>query len=135
MTGRVGAVVGMTAVLFIAGGDDTAAQLPEPMPPTTTVWHGEIVCGDACRRRAHWRRVVRPVNGYLSRIAWCESRHRWHIATGNGFYGGLQFTLSSWRAVGGRAFPHWASPLEQKYRAVRLARIQGWGAWPVCRYA
>lgn len=82
--------------------------------------------------RARWWRVVRPLNGYLNSIAQCESGGRWQIATGNGFYGGLQFTYSSWRAVGGRGYPHQATPLEQKYRAVRLARLQGWGAWPNC---
>ena len=82
--------------------------------------------------RSRMWRVVRPLNGYLNSIAQCESGQRWHIATGNGFYGGLQFTLQSWRAVGGSGMPHHASPLEQKYRAVLLSRIQGWGAWPNC---
>lgn len=79
--------------------------------------------------------VVRPYRARLLRMAGCESGGRWSIATGNGFYGGLQFTLSSWRAVGGRGYPHHASRLEQMYRAVRLMRVQGWGAWPVCQYA
>lgn len=76
--------------------------------------------------------VVRPYRARFERVAWCESRRRWHIATGNGFYGGLQFTLQSWRAVGGRGYPHWWSRLEQMYRAVRLLHLQGWAAWPVC---
>lgn len=76
--------------------------------------------------------AVRPHLAWLNRVAWCESNRRWHIATGNGFYGGLQFTLSSWRAVGGRGWPHQANPLEQMYRAVLLLRVQGTGAWPVC---
>lgn len=77
-------------------------------------------------------RTVAPFNTYLDRIAQCESNGRWNIATGNGFYGGLQFTLQSWQAVGGSGMPNQASELEQKYRAVLLSRIQGWGAWPVC---
>jgi len=76
--------------------------------------------------------VVRPYRAWLERVAHCESGGRWHINTGNGFYGGLQFTLSSWRAVGGSGYPHQATKLEQMYRAVRLLRIQGRGAWPVC---
>jgi hypothetical protein len=84
------------------------------------------------RTRRRWRATVVPFDGYLTRIARCESGLRWKINTGNGFYGGLQFTLPSWRAVGGSGYPHRASPLEQKYRAVRLSRLQGWGAWPVC---
>jgi hypothetical protein len=98
-------------------------------------------CVRRVQARAHaktvrrWRRVVKPHDAYLTRIARCESGLRWRIATGNGFYGGLQFTLRSWAAVGGSGFPHHASPLEQKYRAVRLSRLQGWGAWPECRHA
>lgn len=84
------------------------------------------------KKRSMWWKTVRPLNGYLNSIAQCESGGRWHIATGNGFYGGLQFTRSSWRLVGGKGYAHQASPLEQKYRAVKLSRIQGWGAWPNC---
>lgn len=84
------------------------------------------------RRLHRMRLVVAPHDAHLESIAACESGKRWGIDTGNGFYGGLQFTLSSWAAVGGRGFPNYASELEQKYRAVLLSRIQGWGAWPVC---
>jgi hypothetical protein len=98
-------------------------------------------CVRRMQRRGHartlrrWQRTVAPHNAYLTRIARCESELRWHISTGNGFYGGLQFTLRSWQAAGGSGYPHHATPLEQKYRAVRLSRLQGWGAWPVCRWA
>lgn len=66
------------------------------------------------------------------RIAACESGGNWAINTGNGFYGGLQFTLSSWRAVGGSGLPSDASREEQIARAQALQSRQGWGAWPVC---
>ena len=65
-------------------------------------------------------------------IAFCESTNRWDINTGNGFYGGLQFTLSSWQAVGGQGYPHQASKAEQIKRAEMLQDLQGWGAWPKC---
>jgi hypothetical protein len=76
--------------------------------------------------------VVRPLNAKLERMADCESGGRWHINTGNGFYGGLQFDLPTWRGVGGRGMPHWASELEQKFRAVLLIRRRGFAPWPVC---
>lgn len=66
------------------------------------------------------------------RIAACESGGNWSINTGNGFYGGLQFTLSSWQAVGGSGYPNQASREEQIARAEILQARQGWGAWPVC---
>jgi hypothetical protein len=65
-------------------------------------------------------------------LAMCESGGNWAINTGNGFYGGLQFTLSSWQAVGGSGLPSDASREEQIMRAERLLAVQGWGAWPAC---
>lgn len=76
--------------------------------------------------------VVAPHRAWLERVARCESGGDWSTNTGNGFFGGVQFSLTSWYAVGGRGYPHRASKLEQMYRAVRLLRVQGAGAWPVC---
>jgi len=70
--------------------------------------------------------------GVWNSLAQCESGGNWSIDTGNGFYGGLQFTLSSWQAVGGTGYPNQASPGEQIMRAELLQQQQGWGAWPVC---
>jgi len=74
-------------------------------------------------------------NGNLdiwAELANCESGGDWSINTGNGFYGGLQFTLSSWQAVGGVGYPNQASEAEQILLAEKLQAIQGWSAWPVC---
>ena len=65
-------------------------------------------------------------------LAQCESTGDWSINTGNGYYGGLQFTISSWNAVGGDGMPHEASKEEQIARAEQLLELQGWGAWPEC---
>jgi hypothetical protein len=78
--------------------------------------------------------VVRPYRAKLERMAYCESTGRWFIATGNGFYGGLQFDLQTWRSVGGRGYPHLSSKLEQMYRAVRVIRRRGYSPWPICGY-
>jgi resuscitation-promoting factor RpfA len=69
------------------------------------------------------------------RLAQCESGGRWHINTGNGYYGGLQFSRSTWKAFGGRKFAHnahHAKKREQIKIAERVRRHQGWGAWPSC---
>jgi len=66
------------------------------------------------------------------RLAQCESGGNWAINTGNGYYGGLQFSLASWRGVGGNGYPHQASRAEQISRAEALRARQGWGAWPAC---
>lgn len=65
-------------------------------------------------------------------IAQCESGGNWAIATGNGFYGGLQFTLSTWRSNGGTGMPQNASREEQIRVANNVLATQGIGAWPVC---
>jgi hypothetical protein len=68
-------------------------------------------------------------------MAQCESTGRWFIATGNGFYGGLQFDAQTWHSVGGSGLPHQNSILEQKFRAVLLIRRRGYAPWPICGYA
>lgn len=70
--------------------------------------------------------------GVWDKIAQCESGGNWSINTGNGYYGGLQFTVSSWRAAGGKGLPSAASKAEQIARAKTLQSKQGWGAWPAC---
>ncbi|MHA6512131.1 transglycosylase family protein [Tessaracoccus sp. Z1128] len=66
------------------------------------------------------------------RIAQCESTGRWDINTGNGYYGGLQFNLATWRSVNGQdfaAYPHQASRAEQITVANRLYAIRGTQPW------
>lgn len=92
-------------------------------------------CSADCQQRvinADRREVVRPYRGWIRRVAECESGGNWRANTGNSFFGGLQFTMQSWRAVGGRGYPHRAGKLEQSFRAVRLLKLQGRGAWPNC---
>ncbi|MDF3146332.1 MULTISPECIES: transglycosylase family protein [unclassified Streptomyces] len=73
--------------------------------------------------------------GVWDRIAQCESGGNWHINTGNGYYGGLQFAPSTWRAYGGTAYAPTAdraSKAQQIAVATKVQRAQGWGAWPTC---
>ncbi|MET7620227.1 transglycosylase family protein [Streptomyces sp. NPDC005408] len=73
--------------------------------------------------------------GVWDRIAACESGGNWHINTGNGYYGGLQFSAGTWRAYGGGAYASTAdraSKGQQIAVAARVQRAQGWGAWPTC---
>jgi resuscitation-promoting factor RpfA len=65
-------------------------------------------------------------------IAQCESGGNWNTDTGNGFYGGLQFTQSTWKAYGGVGSPQNASREQQIAVAERVLQGQGIGAWPVC---
>jgi resuscitation-promoting factor RpfA len=68
-------------------------------------------------------------------IANCESSGNWAINTGNGFYGGLQFTQSTWDAYGGQSYASradLASRDQQIAVAEKVLAGQGIGAWPVC---
>ena len=66
-------------------------------------------------------------------LANCESGGNWAINTGNGYYGGLQFNLSTWRSYGGTGYPHENSRETQIAVATRLRDANGgYGAWPHC---
>src|SRR5829696_1566651 len=68
-------------------------------------------------------------------IAQCESGGNWSINTGNGYYGGLQFSRSTWTANGGGKYAptaNLASRSEQIAVAERTLASQGIGAWPTC---
>jgi LysM repeat protein len=68
-------------------------------------------------------------------VAQCESGGNWSINTGNGYYGGLQFSRSTWSANGGGKYAstaNKASRSEQIAIAERVLDHQGIGAWPVC---
>jgi Transglycosylase-like domain/LysM domain len=71
-------------------------------------------------------------SGVWDQLAQCESGGNWSINTGNGYYGGLQFSQSSWEAAGGSGSPANASREEQIRVAENLQSMQGWGAWPSC---
>lgn len=127
----------------IPSADAKLAHRPLPgntQPATTAVQTQPQAVAPAPQPIAAPQAVYRPAvtptavsgGGVWDRLAQCESGGNWAINTGNGFYGGLQFTLSSWRAVGGTGMPNQASKAEQIARAQMLQALQGWGAWPVC---
>jgi resuscitation-promoting factor RpfA len=66
------------------------------------------------------------------KLAQCESGGNWKTNTGNGYYGGLQFSPTTWRAFGGNGMPHQASREQQIAVAERVLAAQGWNAWPSC---
>ncbi|NKG21452.1 DUF348 domain-containing protein [Paeniglutamicibacter sp. ANT13_2] len=75
------------------------------------------------------------VSASWAALAKCESGGNWSINTGNGYYGGLQFSASSWLGAGGGKYaplPHLASPSEQVATAEKLRANGGWGHWPHC---
>lgn len=66
------------------------------------------------------------------KIAACESGNNWSIDTGNGYFGGLQFSQGAWESVGGSGNPAGASREDQIDKGKKLQAIRGWGAWGEC---
>jgi hypothetical protein len=69
-----------------------------------------------------------------NRLASCETggTMNWATNTGNSYYGGLQFSLSSWQSVGGTGLPSEATRGEQIHRGQLLWEQGGWAHWPAC---
>jgi outer membrane biosynthesis protein TonB len=94
----------------------TVAPAPAPAPATTSAPSG----ADPNDPRT-W-----------DRLAQCEAGGNWATNTGNGYYGGLQFSLGTWQAYGGTGRPDQASRATQIAIGQRLQADQGWDAWPGC---
>jgi resuscitation-promoting factor RpfB len=70
------------------------------------------------------------------KIAQCESGGNWAANTGNGYYGGLQFSVGTWQAYGGSGLPSSASRTTQIAIATKVRNASGgYGAWPACSQA
>lgn len=106
----------------------TTTAPPPPPTPTTAHVHPEPTPEPPAATEG-------PQAGVWAALSECESGGDWGTATGNGFFGGLQFHPQTWRGHGGGEFApsaHQASPAEQIVVAERVLASQGWGAWPSC---
>jgi len=65
-------------------------------------------------------------------LAQCESGGNWSTNTGNGYYGGIQFSAATWRGIGYGGLPHQASKATQIEAGQKLQGLYGWGQWPAC---
>jgi hypothetical protein len=75
-------------------------------------------------------------NSVWDTLAMCESSGNWAANTGNGYYGGLQFSVATWNGYGGAefaAYPHQATREQQIIVAERLRAARGYQPWPACR--
>jgi hypothetical protein len=98
-----------------------AVSVPQADPPATAP---VSTAAPASSGGANW-----------SAIAACESGGNWSASTGNGFYGGLQFSEQTWLAYGGGQYAssaNQATEAQQIAVAQRVLGGQGIGAWPVC---
>ena len=101
-----------------------AARQAAPRPAAPTAATGGSWSGGPAQVTHDWAAVAR-----------CESGGNWSIDTGNGYYGGLQFSQSTWDASGGGAYAPRADLATQSQQiaiAEKVLAVQGPGAWPVC---
>jgi len=69
-------------------------------------------------------------------LAQCESGGNWSINTGNGYYGGLQFSSGTWLAYGGGQYAPTANLASREQQIAIASKVRdargGYGDWPAC---
>jgi hypothetical protein len=123
-----------------AGRADAERLDPEPMPtPATARMEATlhlVATPPPPAAPAPRRATTYAGDSVWDDLARCESGGNWSINTGNGYYGGLQFSYGTWHDYGGGEFadyPHQASRAEQIIVAERLRAERGYAPWPACR--
>jgi hypothetical protein len=137
LTGREGRTtpsMGLNAPAETLGAEAAAASPPiTPMEATlVTIAPPAALAPPAPAPRA----VTYTGTSVWDDLARCESGGNWSINSGNGYYGGLQFSHATWHGYGGGEFaeyPHEATREEQIVVAERLRAARGYGPWPACR--
>ena len=110
----------------------TTAPPPPPPPPPTTA-PPPPAPAPAVAPVASGTGYNDPNNpAAWDRLAQCESGGNWAANTGNGYYGGIQFSMGSWQGVGGTGRPDQASRETQIAMGQRLWNQGGWAHWPAC---
>ena len=128
-----GVVLASIETLAEAVAPPTTAAPTTTLPPTTTTPPPPPPPPVAAQPVATGSGYNDPSNpAAWDRLAGCESGGNWAANTGNGYYGGIQFSLSSWQAVGGTGYPHEASRETQIAMGQRLWNQGGWSHWPAC---
>lgn len=90
---------------------------------------------EAARIEAERAAQAASRNTVWDRLAQCESGGNWSINTGNGYYGGVQFSAATWRAAGGTkyaAYAHQATREQQIAVAESWLARTSWSQWPAC---
>ena len=121
-----------------SAAEASLAPLEQQLPEAS--YKNELQDEQIQRSKIAWNTQIKPLpqvqavsqtdDAIWDRLAQLESGGNWSINTGNGYYGGLQFSLPTWRAVGGSGLPSNASREEQIMRAKILQARSGWGQWP-----
>jgi hypothetical protein len=118
----------------VFGGAEVTRHWNETHDPNITLQQGRQAARYFNGLVVHYLRVMEGARliWHWAGVADCESGGNPATNTGNSYYGAYQFSLSTWRSVGGSGYPHQHSLLEQTRRADILRQRSGLGQWPVC---
>jgi len=108
----------------------TTTTAPPPAPTTTTTTPPAPPAVQPVASGTGYNDPSNPAA--WDRLAQCESGGNWAANTGNGYYGGIQFSIASWQGVGGSGRPDQASRETQIAMGQRLWNQGGWQHWPAC---
>lgn len=111
-----------------------SAETRTPQPETSSVTATSASASStAAEPRSSSTTSLDPSDAAVwDRLAQCEASGNWNIDTGNGYYGGLQFSQRTWAAYGGTGSAADATREQQIEIGKRVQASQGWGAWPSC---
>lgn len=105
---------------------------PEPEPEPEAAPESASPSGGSSSSGGGSTAPAVPGDSVWDRLAQCESGGNWSINTGNGYYGGVQFSAETWKSLGGPGLPHENSREVQIQFAKKLQAQAGWGQWPSC---
>jgi resuscitation-promoting factor RpfB len=129
--GRDGKIERVVEVLIVDGKEGKPRVLSEEIVLATVTQ--VVLVGTKERPAPEPPPAPSGGTGVWDQLAECESGGNWSINTGNGYYGGLQFSLGTWQAFGGSGYPHENSKAEQIRIATKVRDAHGgYGDWPAC---
>lgn len=139
------ALVALGAAVLLPLGPQPAHAAPSahraaPLPvraveAVPAALRGPRAAGSGGARTAAVPRSFTEQDSVWDDVAMCESSGDWHVNTGNGYFGGLQFWQTTWKDFGGTKYARradLATADQQIEVAESVLRVQGWGAWPAC---
>jgi hypothetical protein len=125
---------GATGGALVPAGDGESVAPPAEPPAAVPMQATLVTIPSAVPPAAP--AVTFDWNSVWDELAKCESSGNWAANTGNGYYGGLQFSVATWNGYGGAefaAYPHQATREQQIVVAERLRAARGYQPWPACR--
>jgi hypothetical protein len=132
--GRAASAAGTLTALAGSAGIEHLAPAAAELAPAVAPMHAQLVTVAVPVAQVA---VARTTGSTVwDRLAQCESSGNWAIDSGNGYYGGLQFSYATWHGYGGGAFadyPNQATREQQIVVAERLRAVRGYQPWPACR--